>query len=220
MPTSASSVSLARSFSGQSTTSTTNNNAAQDTDDEPPLPRYLILPSAPHLLSSSTLAALPLSHLTALVAALSKENEEATLELARKEKEVQVLVGLAREGVKAGEGEIERARVRARVGVGDVASAVEEGQRRKDWRIELLAKEQSPALEQGKEEIEDHTGGVSEVSCRLSLSETRSLADLRLRTDRAQLGRPRRSHLGERLRLCPFADDAQVDFSGRRHTIR
>ncbi|ORY69410.1 rab-GTPase-TBC domain-domain-containing protein [Leucosporidium creatinivorum] len=157
LPSSLSSASLARSISVGTTISTIDHQDDTATHD-PPLPKYLAFPSAPHLLPPSTLASLPPSHLLALVAALSKENEDQQLELVRKGKECDVLVGLAREA-KVGEGEIERARVRARVGVGDEGEDKKEGERKKDWRIELRRDE----VAEEEEEDRGRKGGVAEI---------------------------------------------------------
>ncbi|GAA5978730.1 hypothetical protein JCM5350_002497 [Sporobolomyces pararoseus] len=78
-----------------------------------PLPTQLSFPSPPHLVPSSTLTALPLSHLVALTQSLSRDLELAQADLAARRKELEALEKLATEkGASAGE--IERVKVRIR----------------------------------------------------------------------------------------------------------
>lgn len=109
------------------------------------LPRHVILPSPPHLLSSANLTQLlPVEQLVALVQALSAQAQEYRHDLARVNNEAQVLEALAL-GKGAGRGEIDRARVRARADarvddhIRDTASTgLKSGPSTGEWRMELL----------------------------------------------------------------------------------
>ena len=131
-PSFPSSTSLSREASNSTSTSAAQSSSTthSSSPSEDPLPKHLTLAAPPHLLPSATLAALPSNHLIALVQALSLQSTTRAEDLARAEREVDALAGLAREGgVSAGE--VERGRVRARVD-----SAPPKAQ--KEWRIELL----------------------------------------------------------------------------------
>lgn len=140
--------------------------ASAHDDAAEPLPTHLTFPAAPHLLPSEALAALPHQQLLALVVALSRDNERSTIELEKQHRELEALEEVCKEG-GVGRGELERARVRARVGVGDVNEGV---RKKSEWRIEL-APEQSPKVGLGVngtsvEEDEGELPSVSEVSRR------------------------------------------------------
>ncbi|GAA6023964.1 hypothetical protein JCM10207_008645 [Rhodosporidiobolus poonsookiae] len=87
--------------------------------DDPPIPPLLSLPSAPHLLpSTSTLLDLPSTHLAALAQSLSRDLATANTLLRMRDAELAALERLA-EANGAGRGEIDRAKVRVRAEVND-----------------------------------------------------------------------------------------------------
>ncbi|KAL8291737.1 hypothetical protein RQP46_001995 [Phenoliferia psychrophenolica] len=104
--------------------------------DEPlppePLPKHLSFPQAPHLLptDSTLLSALPRDHLLALVRALSRELGTSRAAAADGERECEAMVGMLKDkGV--GEGEVQRARVRARIEEGNG------GPKEREWKVDL-----------------------------------------------------------------------------------
>lgn len=119
---------------------------ASAADHPRPIPTTLSLPSAPHTLSISALEQLPIEQLVALVSALSRERDADRLELGRLGRECDALEGMAR-GKGAGEGELKRARVRARV---DEAGTSHE-ELKKEWRIALREEKPVPAPPQEEE---------------------------------------------------------------------
>ncbi|GAA5829338.1 hypothetical protein JCM11251_005012 [Rhodosporidiobolus azoricus] len=88
--------------------------ATSSTSPETPIPPLLVLPSAPHLLETTSLATLlPGNHLAALAQCLSQDLSAAQALLEDRVAELAALERLAEEK-GAGKGEIERAKVRAR----------------------------------------------------------------------------------------------------------
>lgn len=161
------------------------------------VPRYLAFPSAPHRLSPSALDSLPLSHLVALVQALSQRLDEAQTVLREEREELRALEKLAKDK-GAGDGEIERVRVRARTGAKE-SGTLAEGQEEGEWRIEL-----SNGQREGAEHAQEDAPLKTEVSpWNLHLCEKSTLTSV-------SSGRPRPrgldgSHLVERLRPRPDA---------------
>lgn len=90
-----------------------------------PIPPSLAFPKPPHLLPPEALADLPRSHLIALVNALSRDCAVGE----SKARELQAVEEAAIEG-GVGRGELERARVRARI-----------AEPREGWRIDLISPE-------------------------------------------------------------------------------
>ena len=120
-----------------------------------PLPRHLSFPEPPHALPPVALTSIPLGHLVALAQALSAQLEEAQASLREGRAELRALETLAVEKA-ASEGEIERAKVRARTEVRDKegrggslskARGRAKGKAKDEWRIELLAHEGEAAPE-------------------------------------------------------------------------
>lgn len=127
-------------------------NATRAADGETrPVPASLTLPAAPHALPTSFLEELPFEQLIALVLALSRDRDADRLELARVGRECDALETMAR-GKGASEGELNRARVRARVDEGVQAG---EGAR-KEWRI-ALREEQEAVVDPAEEAVPTKT---------------------------------------------------------------
>lgn len=87
--------------------------------------------AAPHLLPRDGLDHLPREQLVAIIVALSQANCEAVDEGEKKAREIEALEGMVVQGTgESRRGELERARVRARVDTNGELSV-------KEWRIEL-----------------------------------------------------------------------------------
>lgn len=97
----------------------------------PVIPPFLTLKAAPHLLPRDGLDHLPREQLVAIIVALSQANCEAVDEGEKKAREIEALEGMVVQGTgESRRGELERARVRARVDTNGELSV-------KEWRIEL-----------------------------------------------------------------------------------
>ncbi|GAA5976881.1 hypothetical protein JCM10908_005660 [Rhodotorula pacifica] len=125
------------------------------------LPARLSFPSAPHLLPTSTLDPLPVSHLVALAQALSRDLDKTQASLRSQRAELAALERLVRDKGGASEGEIERVKVRARTGAEEVEQAesggggaaagkrtASGGKAPEEWSIDL------PGVESVQEEAE------------------------------------------------------------------
>ncbi|GAA5834708.1 hypothetical protein JCM9279_007088 [Rhodotorula babjevae] len=148
-----------------------------------PLPRHLSFPAPPHALPLVALTSIPLGHLVALAQALSAQLEEAQASLREGRAELRALETLAVEKA-ASEGEIERAKVRARTEVRDKedrggslskARGRARGKAKDEWRIELPAQEgeaapEGPAQVEVDLDIEDLTEAISSNAFDLGLS--------------------------------------------------
>ncbi|KAM0786289.1 hypothetical protein ACM66B_001768 [Microbotryomycetes sp. NB124-2] len=102
-----------------------------------PLPRFLSLAAAPHLVPPDALSALPHDHLVTLVATLSDAHERTMTQLEQSRKQCTALEQVCiHSGIS--QGEVDRAKLRAKVDF-------EEEQRQRtlkagDWRIQLIQK--------------------------------------------------------------------------------
>ncbi|GAA5902704.1 hypothetical protein JCM8208_007045 [Rhodotorula glutinis] len=148
-----------------------------------PLPRHLSFPAPPHALQPVALTSIPLGHLVALAQALSAQLEEAQASLREGRAELRALETLAAEKA-ASEGEIERAKVRARTELRDQegrggslskARRRAKGKGKDEWTIELPTQEAEPALDGPAQvevdlDIEDLTEAISSNAFDLGLS--------------------------------------------------
>ncbi|KWU42546.1 TBC-domain-containing protein [Rhodotorula sp. JG-1b] len=115
------------------------------------VPARLSFPSPPHRLPDETISSIPLSHLVALVKALSRDLDEAQASLRSQRAELAALEKLVRDK-GASEGEVERVKVRARTGTEEVGGDSAGGGKR-DWSIDLPPAEEE-ALPPPKTETE------------------------------------------------------------------
>ncbi|GAA5921296.1 hypothetical protein JCM3775_002980 [Rhodotorula graminis] len=152
-----------------------------------PLPRHLSFPAPPHALQPVALTSIPLGHLVALAQALSAQLEQAQASLREGRAELRALETLAAEKT-ASEGEIERAKVRARTELreqegrgGSLSNARRrakgegKGKSQDEWRIELPAREgeaapDGPAQVEVDLDIEDLTEAISSNAFDLGMS--------------------------------------------------
>lgn len=144
------------------------------------LPPRLSFPSAPHRLPDETISSVPLSHLVALVKALSRDLDAAQASLRSQRAELTALEKLVRDK-GASEGEVERVKVRARTGneeeVGDAAGAgkrVASGGKlaAEDWSIDLPPAEEE-ALPPPKTEVSTYSSVECGPGLKLNLSRRR-----------------------------------------------
>lgn len=128
------------------------------------VPARVSFPSAPHRLPDEAISSIPLSHLIALVKALSRDLDEAQASLRTQRAELAALEKLVRDK-GASEGEVERVKVRARTGseeeAGDAAGggkriAASGGKLAEDWSIDLPPTE-GEALPPPKTEVDIHS---------------------------------------------------------------
>lgn len=125
------------------------------------VPARLSFPSAPHRLSDETISSIPLSHLVALVKALSRDLDATQASLRSQRAELAALEKLVRDK-GASEGEVERVKVRARTGVEEEVGDSAGGGKRvagsggrlaaEDWSIDLPPAEEE-ALPPPKTEV-------------------------------------------------------------------
>ncbi|KDE06357.1 hypothetical protein MVLG_03266 [Microbotryum lychnidis-dioicae p1A1 Lamole] len=117
------------------------------------LPSHIALPMAPHLLPSSNLAALPIEQLVALVMALSEDRDSIIAQLETRQRECEALETICKDA-GVGPGEVDRAKVRARVLPSeDTAQTTTAGWRpsqsapirSREWRIALLPPPEAPS---------------------------------------------------------------------------
>ncbi|SCV74842.1 BQ2448_7871 [Microbotryum intermedium] len=109
------------------------------------LPSHIALPMAPHFLPSSNLAMLPIEQLVALVMALSEDRDSKVAQLEARQRECEALETVCRDA-RVGAGEVDRAKVRARVTPRDTTEPMTGGRRpsrsapirSREWRIALL----------------------------------------------------------------------------------
>ncbi|SCZ87922.1 BZ3500_MvSof-1268-A1-R1_Chr2-3g05390 [Microbotryum saponariae] len=116
------------------------------------LPSHIALPMAPHLVPSSNLAALPIEQLVALVMALSEDRDSITAQLETRQRECEALETICRDA-GVGPGEVDRAKVRARVVPSEHTPQTTTAGRRpsrsapirsREWRIALLPPTEAP----------------------------------------------------------------------------
>lgn len=159
------------SLSASLSASTQHSPSPETRDNEPLpeelLPKSLAFPQAPHLLSTDSplLVSLPPAQLLALVKALSRDLAKSVEENQRGERECEALVGMLKDKA-VGDGEVKRARVRARADPGEGS--------KKEWRIEL--REKAP-IGEGEAETDTDAGVRAEVRRPLPVFETKDLPD-------------------------------------------
>ncbi|POY75796.1 hypothetical protein BMF94_1109 [Rhodotorula taiwanensis] len=141
------------------------------------LPSRLAFPKAPHLLPADQLDAVPLSHLVALLQALSRDLDETQASLRAGTAELAALEKLVRDK-GASEGEVERVKVRAKTELAE-HRAVEEAERGKkgrggkdEWSIELptSAEDAVPAKVEADLDIDNLTEAISSNAFDLGFS--------------------------------------------------
>ncbi|GAA5915408.1 TBC domain-containing protein [Sporobolomyces salmoneus] len=174
-PISTSSPSTAIGLGFPSVITGTRSDGAEDSRAASPLPDHLTFPAPPHLLPSTSLTALPLSHLVALAQSLSRDLALAQADLTARRKELEALERLAT-GKGASSGEIERVKVRIRTEEprsqegedqqkgNTLKWKAKKGDQGQQWRIELdveSRKSSETARVEVDLDIEDLTEAIS-----------------------------------------------------------